>query len=51
MALLLSEDLSNPAGVTPFMSDLGTVCNVPIVSVAVAYDCTESYQMYILIFN
>jgi hypothetical protein len=50
-ALLLSEDLLNWVDVTMFMSNLGTVSNVPIVSIAVAYDCANSYQTYILYFS
>jgi hypothetical protein len=50
-ALLLSEYLTNHANVTPFMSSLGTMTNVLIASVAVAYDCPLPYSTYIRIFQ
>jgi hypothetical protein len=50
-ALLLYEDLSKHAQVTPFMPSLGTATNVPIALVAVAYDCPRTYSTYILIFH
>jgi hypothetical protein len=50
-ALLLSSDLSNCASVAPFMSKLGVVKNVPIASIAVAYDCPDTYITSILVFH
>jgi hypothetical protein len=49
--LLLSQDLSLTAEVIPFMADLGHLTSVPIVSVAVDYDCQSLYQTFILIFH
>lgn len=48
---VLKEDLENYAYITPFLRDLGNVPKVPICSVAVAYDCPNSFQTYILIFH
>jgi hypothetical protein len=50
-ALILSVDQYSSAEVTGFSTKLGKVQNVPIVSVAVAYDCPNSYHTYILTFH
>lgn len=47
---VLSQDLSNQATVTGFLSRLGEV-TAPIVNVAVAYDDADTYTTYVLIFN
>jgi hypothetical protein len=49
--LILSKDLSDNATVTPFLFILGTITDVPIASVAVAYDCQRTSTTYILIFH
>jgi hypothetical protein len=49
--MLLSSALSNCASVTPFMSKLGVVKDVPIASIAVANGCPDTYMIYILVFH
>jgi hypothetical protein len=49
--LLLSQDLAQTAEFIPFIADLGHLTSVPIVSVALAYDCQTLYQTFILIFH
>jgi hypothetical protein len=39
------------AEVSGFSSQLGTVKSVPIMTAAVAYDCPDTHQTYILIFH
>lgn len=48
---IMSSDLNETAEVTPFADGLGKLSQVPIVTVAVAYDCPKTYQTFILIFN
>lgn len=48
---IMSSDLNHTAEVTPFTEGLGKISHVPIVTVAVAYDCPRTYQTYILIFH
>jgi hypothetical protein len=50
-ALLVSQDLNQRATVTPFMSSLGTVSDVPIATVEVAYDCSISHSTIILLLH
>jgi hypothetical protein len=50
-ATVLSIDTNTVAEVTGFSESLGKVKQVPIASVAVAYDCPESFETFILIFH
>jgi hypothetical protein len=45
------QDTGQTISVTGFISSLGTVKRVPIVTVAIAYDDPATYQTYILFFH
>jgi hypothetical protein len=47
----LLVDLYHKEDVTPFSSDLGKLSGIPIATVAVAYDCFNTYSTYVLIFQ
>jgi hypothetical protein len=49
-ALVIAESSHN-VDVTPFLSKLGSVSKVPIVSCAMAYDDLRDYLTYVLIFH
>ena len=47
----LVQDTGQTISVTGFLENLGTVNNVRIVTAAVAYDCPDTSQTYILFFQ
>jgi hypothetical protein len=50
-ARILQVESSMVAEVSGFSRSLGKVKEVPIASVAVAFDCPDTYQTFILIFH
>jgi hypothetical protein len=50
-SVVLSVDLYHTADVAPFSDDLGKLSDVPIATVAVAYDCSNTFSTIILIFQ
>lgn len=48
---VLVHDTGQVVSVDPFISSLGSVTQVPVGTVAIAYDCPTSLQTYILFFH